>query len=114
MRKMQIPVLVILACLAMGLVDAVIQPGYAIKSAIKLLLFLLIPVLYGCFHKETNIKSLLVPDKKGFTLALLLGFGVYLVILGAYFAFRNIFDFSALTGSLNETTGVNRSNFLWV
>ena len=39
---------------------------------------------------------------------------IYAVILVAYFMFRNIFDFSALTSSLNETTGVNKSNFLWV
>ena len=39
---------------------------------------------------------------------------LYIVILGAYFIFRNIFDFSALVGSLNETTGVNKSNFIWV
>ena len=43
-----------------------------------------------------------------------LGFLVYAVILGAYFVFKNVFDFSALTKSLGETTGVNKSNFIWV
>ena len=49
-----------------------------------------------------------------FLFAIVLGLIVYAVILGAYFLFKNIFDFSALVGSLNETTGVNKSNFLWV
>ena len=114
MKKIQIPILVLIACIVMGIVDAVIQPGYAIKSAIKIVVFLLIPVAYGLFNKDVDIKRLIKPDKKGFAVALGLGLSVYVVILGAYFAFRNIFDFSALTTSLNETTGVNKSNFVWV
>lgn len=114
MKKIQIPLLVIIACIVMGIVDAVIQPGYAVKSAIKIVMFLLIPIIYGTTNKQVNIQKLIKPDKKGFAIALALGLEVYAVVLGAYFAFRNIFDFSALTKSLNETTGVNKSNFIWV
>ena len=114
MKKLHIPILVIIACIVMGIVDAVIQPGYAIKSAIKIIMFLLIPIVYGLFLKEFNIKNLMKPDKKGFCIALCLGFVIYGVVLGAYWIFKDVFDFSALTGSLNETTGVNKSNFVWV
>jgi len=114
MKKMQIPILVIIACTVMGIVDAVIQPGYAVKSFIKIIMFLLIPLIYGFFNKEVHVKKLFQPDKKGFMIALLSGLGVYAVVLGAYLAFKDVFDFSALTKSLNETTGVNKSNFLWV
>ena len=114
MKKLHIPILVIIACIVMGIVDAVIQPGYAIKSAIKIIMFLLIPIVYGLFFKEFNIKNLMNPDKKGLCIALCLGFVIYGVVLGAYWIFKDVFDFSALTGSLNETTGVNKSNFIWV
>lgn len=114
MKKLHIPILVIIACIVMGIVDAVIQPGYAIKSAIKIIMFLLIPIVYGLFLKEFNIKNLMKPDKKGLCIALCLGFVIYGVVLGAYWIFKDVFDFSALTGSLNETTGVNKSNFVWV
>ena len=114
MKKLHIPILVIIACIVMGIVDAVIQPGYAIKSAIKIIMFLLIPIVYGLFLKEFNIKNLMKPDKKGLRIALCLGFVIYGVVLGAYWIFKDVFDFSALTGSLNETTGVNKSNFIWV
>ena len=114
MKKLHIPILVIIACIVMGIVDAVIQPGYAIKSAIKIIMFLLIPIVYGLFLKEFNIKNLMKPDKKGLCIALCLGFVIYGVVLGAYWIFKDVFDFSALTGSLNETTGVNKSNFMWV
>ena len=114
MKKLHIPILVIIACIVMCIVDAVIQPGYAIKSAIKIIMFLLIPIVYGLFLKEFNIKNLMKPDKKGLCIALCLGFLIYGVVLGAYWIFKDVFDFSALTGSLNETTGVNKSNFIWV
>ncbi len=114
MKKLHIPLLVVFACLVMAIVDAVIQPGYGVKSAIKIVMFLLIPVMYSTFHKECNIRMLLKPDKKGFFIAIAMGALVYAVIVGAYLCFKNVFDFSALVGSLNQTTGVNKSNFLWV
>lgn len=114
MKKIQIPFLVAIACVVMAIVDAVIQPGYAVKSLIKIILFLLIPVVYGFFNKEVNIKKLIKPNKSGIVTAVCLGAAVYVTILGAYFIFRNVFDFSALTTSLGETTGVNKSNFIWV
>ena len=35
------------ACAVMGIVDALIQPGYVVKSIIKLSMFLLLPVIYA-------------------------------------------------------------------
>ena len=113
-KKSAIPVLVCFACIVMGVVDAVIQPGYAVKSAIKIILFLLIPILYSLCNKDRAMLKLFKPDKKGLLLAFVLGVAVYGIIIGTYFALRNVFDFSGLTSSLNETTGVNGSNFLWV
>ncbi len=38
--------LVLLGCAAMTVVDGVLRPTYAVKSAVKLTLFLLAPLLY--------------------------------------------------------------------
>ncbi len=114
MKKANIPILVIIACVVMGIVDAIIQPGYIIKSIIKIIMFLLIPLMYSFCTRDSSIKNLLKADKKGFLVALVLGIIIYVIILGAYFAFRNVFDFSGLTSSLGKTTGVNKDNFLWV
>ena len=105
---------VIAACICMGLVDAVIQPGYVVKSIIKGILFICIPVLYAFLKRDRGICQVIIPNKKGFRLAMIAGAAVYAVVIAAYFIFRNVFDFSALTTSLTETTGVNRQNFLWV
>ncbi len=104
----------VLACGVMGVVDAVIQPGYLVKSLIKLLLFLCIPIVYSVFDKNCDLKKLFVPDKKGLLTAVILGVGVYAAVVGAYFACRGVFDFSALTSSLTSTTGVNKDNFIFV
>ena len=113
-KKIYIIASVIVACVCMGVVDAVLQPGYVAKSAIKIVLFLLLPLAYSLMGEGRTLRSVLIPEKKGFALAALTGLGVYAVILAAYFLFRNVFDFSALTGSLTATTGVNKQNFLWV
>lgn len=102
------------ACLCMGLVDAVIQPGYLIKSAIKIVLFLLLPIIYSLIDKNCDLKRLFKPNKKGFLLALGLGGAVYAVVLGAFLLFKDVFDFSSLTSSLTESTGVNKTNFIFV
>ena len=109
MKKNLILFSVLFACIIMSVVDAVIMPGYIIKSIIKIVLFLVIPFLFSkdCF-------KYLKAGKKGIGLALFLGIIIYFVILGAYYIFKDIFDFSALTESLGETTGVNKSNFIWV
>ena len=99
----------------MGIVDAVIQPGYILKSAIKLVLFLAVPILHSCFvNKEMKLRTLFTVRKGGLLTALVTGILVYAVVLGAYFIFRGVFDFSSLTGSLTSTTGVNKNNFIFV
>ncbi len=105
---------VLVACAVMGIVDAVIMPGYAIKSAIKFLLFLLLPLSYRFYDKEFQIKKFFKPKKKGLLLAFAAGLAVYCTILGAFFLLRNLIDFSGLTESLTQTAGVNKSNFLFI
>jgi len=104
----------VFACITMGIVDAIIQPGYLVKSIVKLMLFSLLPVLYALRHKEYDLKNLFAFRKNGFYIAIALGVGVYAVILAAYILFRNVFDFSGLTSELTASTGVTKENFLFV
>ncbi len=113
-RSLLLVGMVIAACVCMGAVDAVIQPGYAAKSAIKAVLFLCLPMIYAKIYDERGMKTIVMPGGGGLIPAIIAGVAVYAVVLSAYMIFRNVFDFSGLTSSLTSTTGVSRQNFLWV
>ena len=98
----------------MAVVDGIIQPDYFIKSVIKLILFLAVPLIYGAYTKDINLKSLFKINKKGMGIAFMLCIPVFLVILGGYFAFKNVFDFSLVTTALTGNIGVTKSNFPFV
>lgn len=48
----------VISCAIMAFTDGVIQPGYAVKSVTKLVMFLLIPVLVARSDREIDLKSL--------------------------------------------------------
>ncbi len=107
----------VLGCLAMAVVDAVWQPGYWIKSAVKLGLFLLLPLLsaaLGARDALRRLPRLFRLERRVMLRAIILGLGVTAVIFGGYFALRNVFDLSAITGALGDAVGVRGDNFLWV
>ena len=106
--------LVLLGCAAMTLVDGVLRPPYAVKSAVKLALFLLAPLLYGYAAGKDGYRALFRLQRRALLRVLALGFGVFALILGAYFALHSVFDFSAVTALLGKNAGVTAENFLWV
>ena len=90
----------LVCCDIMAMVDGLWQPGYAVKSAVKLAVFGLMPLITTRLWKLISFKELFVFRKKGFFTALGLGLGIYVLILGGYFALRSVFDFSQVAGSL--------------
>ena len=106
--------MMVLLCAVMAVVDGIFMANYFIKSAIKLVLFLGVPLTFAYFNKDLQLKKLFIPDKKSIRLALLLCIPIYVIILGGYFIFRNVFDFSGITKSLTGNIGVSKDNFLFV
>lgn len=115
-KKAYLPiiVLVIFCCAVMAVVDGIWQPGYAIKSAVKLVLFMAVPIIYSLFDKELSIAELFGFNKKGFKTALLLCIPLYILIVGGYLLLKGVFDFSAITGALMDSVGVSGKNFVFV
>lgn len=97
---------VVLACAAMALVETVIQPGYVVKSAVKLVLFA------GSVWLLGDLRGMLMP--RGLRTALGLGAAIYLFILAAFFLFRPFLDLDGIAAGLLDKEGVDRGNFLWV
>ena len=109
--------MVLLGISVIGVVDGVVQPPYWIKSAIKVLLFGAVPMVYaGFMDRELELKELfrLSGGSRGLKEALLWGTGVFSVILGGYLLLGNWFEFSQITGNLEQAMGIDRDNFLFV
>ena len=107
---------VTLCSLAMCYVDAVIQPQYFVKSAIKILLFSSAPILYFSIWRDrlSAARALFRPKLRSFLMALGMGVAVYAVILVGYLCLRHVVDFSGIMGKLNADAGVNAENFVYV
>lgn len=110
-----LPYMIALAvcCIAMSAIELIFTPTYFVKAAIKLALFVIIPMSLVLIRKETKMLCFFKPNKK--TLLPMLGFGVlmYGFIIGAYFLLGKYFDLSGITSSLDEI-GVTKQNFIFV
>jgi len=113
-KTIEMVTLVLICCVIMIIFDGIIRPAYAIKSAVKIGVFFLCPILYSLWDKSLDLKSIFKVSKKGMKTTILLAVGVYVVIMGAYFLLRNVFDFSKITGLLESNAGVTGDKFIWV
>ena len=102
--------------LAVTLIDAFVHPGYFTKIPIKILFFLVLPMMFFFFNKTElkEFKKMFAFKKKGVIPALAIGLCIYGVIVGGYFLTKNIFDFSNVTSSLGKGMGITKNNFLYV
>ena len=53
--------LVLLCCVIMALVETILEPAYAVKSAIKVVVFLLLPLLFARAAGIKRFNPMLVP-----------------------------------------------------
>ena len=107
---------VLLCTILMSVVDGILQPGYAVKSAVKIVLFLLIPQIHFWRNQKERqcIKKLFRLDRHGLISATVLGAAVYAVSVGGYFLLHGAVDFSGIAGQLTEDAGVHAENFVFV
>ena len=64
-RILPLVAVALLCCAVMTLVDGVIRPGYAVKSAVKVALFLLLPLLLARFDGELEFRALFRFRRRG-------------------------------------------------
>lgn len=112
--KYSIIIITIISCIIMALVETFIEPSYALKSAMKVVVFLLLPLISMKLFNIKVFDRTFILNKKILMKLLLLGFSIYFVIIGAYIVTRNFFDYSSLVSSLSADQKVNSSSFIWV
>ena len=113
-KSVLIVALIVIFCILMAVIDGIFKADYFIKSMIKLVLFLILPIIYSLYDKEIALKEIFKPKKSGLKTALLLCISVYVIILGGYLLLKGIFDFSAVTNTLTKNIGVTGENFIFV
>lgn len=106
--------MIVFGCITMAYVDAVTRPDYAVKSVIKIVLFLTLPLGFCLVHRDISFRSIFKLERKGLAFSVLLGVSVFVVILGSYFLLGPYFDLSQITESLESNTGINAGNFIFV
>ncbi len=107
-------IIIVLACIVMAFVEAVLAPGYALKSVMKLILFLILPVIVLRKQKDIDIVGLIKLKRNKLLLPILLGIGVYLFIIVAYYTIGSLFDFSQVAKAITASSGVGKMEFVWV
>ena len=98
-KKLYILLAVLLFSLAVTYIDAFVHPPYFSKIPIKILFFLVLPMLFFVIWRDEwkEFKSLFRFRSKGLLVSLLLGLAIFGVILGGYFVTREFIDFSGVT-----------------
>lgn len=115
-KKIYITISLLMFSVAVTLIDAFVHPPYFSKIPIKILFFLLLPLLFFVFFKDewSSFRSLFRIKKKGIALSLAIGMGIYAVIVGGYFATRGFIDYSGVTSSLTQGMGITADNYIYV
>lgn len=116
LRAAAMMAIIIIGVIAITIIDLFIQPPYVVKSAVKVALFSGMPLIYSLFDRELKLKTLLQPNggKKGMFEAFLWGFSVFAFIVLAYLLIGRFFDFTQITGNLEQSMGINKDNFVFV
>ena len=115
-KKTYILISMLIFSLVVCLIDAVIHPNYFVKIPIKIVFFLVLPILFFLFNKNdtSEFKKLFVFKKKGFLTSIGLGIAVFVVIMGGYLLTKDLIDYSNVTKSLTESMGITADNFIYV
>lgn len=104
-----------IAILIMYIVDYIINPGYIYKSAIKIMILLILPVVYTLYDKNIKLKHIFkIKSKRDLFYSIGLGLVIYFGILAVYFLIENFINLDNIAEVLDKSVKVNKNNFLWI
>ena len=106
--------LIVMLCISMAIIETIIEPSYFVKSALKIALFLFVPLVIMKFQKERVFTAGFLLNKKRILRLLGLGLSIYAVIMVAFFLTNGIFDYSSLVNSLSADQKVSHNSFLLI
>lgn len=110
-QKYIIIILTVFVCAFMAIIETVVEPTYAVKSAIKVGAFLILPLIVLKVSGIRIFGNAFSINGKILARLLLLGIFIYLIIMGAYALTGMFFDYSTLVRSLSEDQKVDGKSF---
>lgn len=111
-RALPVLLLTTLGCAIMAWVEGVLQPVYPVKSALKLLVFLGLPALYGVLTGDRTLPAVFRrPGKRELLPAALLALGVFVVIWGGYLVLGLERFTAGVTENLAAKEGITAATF---
>jgi membrane protease YdiL (CAAX protease family) len=119
-RKSFVPFIFIsslLACAALYYVEQGIGVSYAIKTGVKLLVFLLIPAIYFILKRDKNIYILTTSksnEKKSLFTGLFSGLIFFIILIAAYFILQSFIDFKPIISELETKLKITPLNFIFI
>ena len=98
-------------CVVMAFVETVIEPAYLVKSAIKAVVFLALPLVLARAAGIRLWDGAFGLDRKSVVSLLTLGLVIYGGIIGAYALTQNLFDYGSLVQALSADQKVGNGSF---
>ncbi|MCU9613777.1 CPBP family intramembrane metalloprotease [Caldibacillus lycopersici] len=113
----QIVLLTILSCIALFIIEQIIEVGYVIKTAAKLVMFLIIPLAYITFVLRQpilaflNVKSI---DIKNLRLGFIFGVLAMGIVISAFVLFHNFINTDTIIDDLQTRLKITPEIFLFI
>ena len=105
---------VIICCIAMAVIEVKIEPAYFVKSLLKVVFFLFVPLIVIKSQKERVFTDSFLLNKRNVLRLSGLGIVIYVVIMLAFMLTKGIFDYTTLVDSLSADQNVSHRSFIWV
>lgn len=105
---------VIISCIAMAIIETIIEPAYFIKSLLKIMLFLFVPIFFIKMQREKVFDDSFSLNKTSILKLSGLGLIIYAIIMVAFVLTKGIFSYPSLVNSLSADQNVSQNSFIWV
>ena len=106
--------LIVLVCIVMAIIETIIEPTYFVKSVLKIVFFLFLPLVFMKLQKERVFADGFSLNKKRIIKLLGLGLIIYVIIMAAFFITKRIFNYSSLVKSLSADQKVSQNSFILI
>lgn len=103
----------LIAVIVLYFIEQYLQVNYLIKTILKIILFISIPIIYSkLITKETIIR--LKFQNNNFKLGVILGVSSFAAVIISYLIFKGLIDFQSIVTEIQTKSKITPANFIFV